>query len=326
MNTFGLSSHEYMARQVNYTQGLNLPASHYRFHTVRPITVPLTGQRNTAVMISPVRAAGARFHGTREFKYWRTDLASISNKTFKLTPGYVPTTKAQLLQFINAELGMTLTVDDIVDAPIASFATPHVETFQISPTSLLYKGTFTATFTYALEQALPTRVLDGFVYPDTQTTQVATDVILSYLTQAQNQYVASDAEKNDEALGYIAHARDEALEKHYFDFGAVLQNTDRTATLLAGYRTTLTIHTSDDVEDTKLFLKANGNGLDGPGWYSAFNDSSAILVGITPPDTLARGLIVLSKTGNLVTLTLELKPLKAIWMPTITVTLSTVLN
>jgi hypothetical protein len=316
MNTYGLSSHEYMARQFNFQQGLNLPTNQYLFNGVRAITRP-AGQRDTAVYVAPNRLNGARFHSTREFKYWRFNLVNIPTREYTIPPGYVPTTRSQLLQFINAELGLTLEAADIQDAPINLFETPFHVTFQANPSSLLYKGTFSATFTYSLEQLLPIRVLDGFVYPDTQTVQTPAVQVHQHLTQELIKYQTISAEANDELSIYLAHAHDAVLGRHYFDFGAHLKDIQRVTSLLTGYRLTLEIIPSDGAQSVKLFLKESGPDLKGPGWYSAFNDSELPLLDSGVPSTLARGLYSIESNGSPITVKLTAKPYRAIWMPVI---------
>jgi hypothetical protein len=305
-----------MARQFNFQQGLNLPTNQYLFNGVRRITRP-AGQRDTAVYVAPNRLNGARFHGTREFKYWRFNFSDIATREYTIPPGYVPTTRAQLLQFVNAEFGLTLEASDIQDAPINLFETPFHITFQASPSSLLYTGSFTATFTYSLEQLLPIRVLNGFVYPDTQAVVTPAVQVHPHLTQELIKYQSITAESNDELTIYLAHAHDSVLGQHYFDFGAKLNDLQRVANLLAGYRLTLEIVPSDGSESTKLFLKPTGPDLKGPGWYSAFNESELPLLDVGAPDTLARGVYVVASNGGPITLKLTAKPYKAIWMPTI---------
>lgn len=320
MNTLGLSAHEYMARQVNYTQGLRLPANHYVFRNVR--SIPSTGGRDTVVLISPNKQNGAHFHSSREFKYWRTNLSEFSGHEYVIPAGYVPATRAHLLQFVNAQLGLTLTVDDIVDAPITGFTTPFNITFTASPTSLLFKGTFTASFTYSLEQLLPIRVLDGFVYPTAQTTAAPTESIAAYLTNASDLYLSYGTQKNDEALIWIAPAFLPLDNNYEIDFGAVLYDTQRVTSLLNDYRITVSVDRSDDAMDQKYFLKAPNTTFTTPMWRTAFDDATLPLNSNTELPSLARGKLVIPRINETVKVTITAKPLRVIWMPEIVLTVT----
>lgn len=320
MNTLGLSAHEYMARQVNFTQGLRLPSNHYLFKNVR--SIPTTGGRDTVVQIAPNKLNGARFHGSREFKYWRTNLSEFNGHEYIIPAGYVPATRGHLLQFVNAQLGLTLTVDDIVDAPITGFTTPFNITFTANTTSLLYKGTFTATFTYSLEQLLPIRILDGFVYPTAQTAAAPTETISAYLTNASDLYLSYGTQKNDEALIWIAPAFLSLENKYEIDFGAVLYDTQRVTSLLNDYRITLTIDRTDDAMDQKFFLKAANSTFTEPMWRTAFDDATMPMNSVSELPSLARGKLIIPKTNELVKITITAKPLRVIWMPEIVLTVT----
>ncbi len=316
MNTYGLSSHEYMARQFNYQQGVNLPTDHYLFNGVRSLIIP-TGQRDTAVYVAPNRLVGAKFRGTREFKYWRFDLGEIVSRQYTIPPGYVPATRAQLLQFINSEYGTALTAADIIDGPITGFETPYEITFIANPTSLLYKGTFTATFIYSIEQSLPVRILDGFVYPDADGAELEFSAYSSYLTRDPNEYIQKLGQQNEELNIWLAVSDNNGGTEYTVDFGALLHNSDRISAIMNNYRITVTIDEQNDQMDRKLFLKESGPDLKGPGWYSTFNDDEISLVNTSELPTLVRGKITLPKPAGSTVVTIHAKPLRAIWLPTI---------
>jgi len=315
MNTLGLSAHEYMARQVNYTQGLRLPSNHYIFHNVR--SIPSVNGLATAVSISPNKQNGARFHGTREFKYWRTDLSTISGGTYLIPSGYVPTTRAQLLQFVNAQLGLTLTVDDIVDSNIDDFTTPYTVQFVSKTTSLLYKGTFSAVFMHALEQALPVRVLNGFIYPDSQAASVNVEDVSQYLEKPTSHYRKTSIQKNDEVVLWTVQRYDALEDNFVVEFGCALRDTQRVTALLGQYRLTLSIDLLDDAMDQKFFLKdGDATNLE-VAWRAAFDSATLPLTSMSDLPTVARGRFVLPKRKEPVKISMTAKPLRVIWIPTL---------